>query len=150
MDLEAASRTALASAIRTTRETAGLTQTQLAELAGLDQAKVSRYERGVNEPPLGSLLAIDEACSQPRGTTLRLAQLIDQPADAEAAIVSDPSLEPEHTQALLTFYRLATAARPSKGRAAVDPVTVQRQRRLRDKVIEDSRRRQAPASGGNR
>lgn len=117
MELEAASRDALAKAIRTARENAGLTQQQLADLAGLDQAKVSRYERALNVPPLGSLLAIDEACRQPRGTVLRLAELIDNPDSAEDAITSDPALHPDAAQALLTFYRLAstvTAGKPAK------------------------------------
>ena len=110
MDLDKPALAALADAIRSSRDTAGITQTELGERAGIGQDKVSRYERGVNEPGVAVLLAIDRACGQPPGTVLRLAGLLERPETAEQVIQSDPGLSPEEARALLTFYRLATSS----------------------------------------
>src|SRR5262245_27425572 len=43
------------------REGAGLTQTELADKAGLSQRAVSHWEQGLREPVLSNLVALSEA-----------------------------------------------------------------------------------------
>lgn len=109
--VDPAEQRSLGRAIRRAREDAGLTQVQLGDQANLDQAKLSKYENGHHEPPLSALLRIDEACKQPRGYVLRLAQLIHEPGTGEQAIASDARLQPDHRGALVTLYRLAVDSR---------------------------------------
>lgn len=121
--MQPAEKRSLGRAIRRARKEADLTQEQLADLADIDQAKVSRYENGVNEPPLGAILRIDDACKQPRGYVLRIAALINEPDTGEEAIASDARLEPEHSRALLTLYKLAVTSRRPDEAEAVDTVS---------------------------
>lgn len=46
--------------IRTARESAGLTQAQLAEATGLHQVLISQYETGVRKPPVPHLILLAE------------------------------------------------------------------------------------------
>ena len=48
--------------IREARATAGLTQTKLAVLVGTKQSVISRWERGIEEPRIGTLARILRAC----------------------------------------------------------------------------------------
>jgi transcriptional regulator with XRE-family HTH domain len=121
--VQPAEKRSLGRAIRRAREEASLTQTELADKAGIDQAKVSRYENGINEPPLGAILRIDDACKQPRGYVLRLAALINEPDTGEQAIASDARLEPEHSRALISLYNLAVRSRRPDDAEAVDTVS---------------------------
>ena len=50
------------SIIREARRTAGLTQAELAACAGTSQAEISRYERAMVLPELGTLARLVEAC----------------------------------------------------------------------------------------
>jgi len=77
MELSAGDRRLLAATIRKVRSETGLTQTEVAARSGIDQAKISRYELGRNEPPMASLFAIDEACGHERGHILRAAGLME-------------------------------------------------------------------------
>ncbi|TXL91565.1 helix-turn-helix transcriptional regulator [Streptomyces sp. IB2014 016-6] len=47
--------------IRAAREAAGLTQIQLAEMAGLDHKTIHRIEYGTSDPTLGMLIRIAAA-----------------------------------------------------------------------------------------
>jgi transcriptional regulator with XRE-family HTH domain len=51
----------LGEAIRAARESAGLTQRQLAARLGCESIKVSRWERGANEPRIDTLREIAAA-----------------------------------------------------------------------------------------
>lgn len=55
-----------AEAIRAARRSAGLTQAELARLAGTSQPAVNRYERGKSEPSRATLARILAACSGTR------------------------------------------------------------------------------------
>ena len=50
------------SIIRETRRTTGLTRAEPAERAGTTQAEVSRYERALVLPEIGTLMRIVESC----------------------------------------------------------------------------------------
>ena len=50
--------------VRLARQTAGLSQVQLAERVGTTQTAVSRWENGGDEPRLSTLAAILSACGQ--------------------------------------------------------------------------------------
>lgn len=45
--------------IKRTRQALGLTQTDLAEILGMDRATISRYEVGKLEPTLRTILALE-------------------------------------------------------------------------------------------
>ncbi len=143
MELDAPSRDALAQALRSARRSAGISQKELARLTGdqIDQAKISKYETGVNEPPLGTLLAIDKALGNTRGAILRTAELIDTDVSTDDAIVSDPDIPAEVRDALLTFYRLATSG--GLARARERPA----QSEVLEKVSQSARRRRRSTKG---
>ena len=48
--------------IKTIRQQAGLSQAELGKRVGLDQATISRMERGQREPTVSQLQRIAEAC----------------------------------------------------------------------------------------
>lgn len=48
--------------IRQARNHAGMSQTKLAELVGTTQSAISRWEKGHDEPRLGSLARVLRAC----------------------------------------------------------------------------------------
>jgi transcriptional regulator with XRE-family HTH domain len=123
ISVDSAAQRSLGAAVRRARKEAGLTQDQLGELADLEQAKISKYENGQHEPPLSAILRIDDALQQPRGYVLRLAQLIYEPDTGEQVIASDARLEPEHSRALLSLYKLAVDSRRSDEVEAVDTVS---------------------------
>ena len=51
--------------IRDARQAAELTQTQLAELTGIDQADISKWERGVYHPTIDSMKRLATAMALP-------------------------------------------------------------------------------------
>jgi transcriptional regulator with XRE-family HTH domain len=59
------------------RERAGLTQSSLAEKAGLSQRAVSHWEQGLREPGWSAVLALSDALGVP------LEEFRKQPADTE-------------------------------------------------------------------
>lgn len=56
-----ARRAAFGERLRTARQTAGLTQEELAERAGIDRPAVSEIERGLRDARLSTLLRIESA-----------------------------------------------------------------------------------------
>jgi transcriptional regulator with XRE-family HTH domain len=79
------------------RDSRGLTQTQLAEMVGANQATISKIEKGVGNPTLSMILRIADALKcdaadlfHTSGLRLRVLaalEAIDDPARAEAAAV---------------------------------------------------------------
>lgn len=55
----------MATALRTARTQAGLTQSDLAKLVGLTKAAISRYESGLRRPPLDKAIQIARVFDQP-------------------------------------------------------------------------------------
>jgi transcriptional regulator with XRE-family HTH domain len=95
----------LSEAFRLAYETAGIPQTQIAEAADVDQPTVSKWARGERPPPVWVLPIIDELCGQRTGYVLRLADLVDDGVDTEAAINSDPVLDEDSKSAMVKLYR---------------------------------------------
>ena len=56
---------AFGAALRRARENAGLSQEELAHLAGVDRTFVSRAERGVCQPALATILLLSRALEIP-------------------------------------------------------------------------------------
>lgn len=54
-------RAELGAVLSTARKSASLTQTQLAELSGIQQAEISRIERGLANPTADTLLRLTNA-----------------------------------------------------------------------------------------
>jgi len=61
----------LAGNVRTARRARGLSQEKLAELSDLDPTLISRIERGLGNPALGTLLRIATALGADLSTLLR-------------------------------------------------------------------------------
>lgn len=57
-------RAALGSALATARKAQGLTQSALSELAGIQQAEISRIERGAGNPTAVTLLRLTDVLGQ--------------------------------------------------------------------------------------
>lgn len=85
--------------IQVARKRAGLTQRQLADVAGTSQAAVARYERGVVVPDVRTLARLVEGCgfrlvldmSEPSGRTGRESAVRRPPAIPDD--LDDPSIE---------------------------------------------------------
>lgn len=100
----------VAAGLKKARAAKKWTQQQMADATGLGQSKISQYENGVNLPPLHKLFAVDRACGQPAGYTLRLGSVIEAP-DLVSMIVDDPRLTPEERTAFVSLYRSVTTGR---------------------------------------
>lgn len=81
-----------------------LTQDQLAEEMGTQQAQVSRWERGESEPSFEELAVLEDILDRPRGTVLRAVGLVSDPCTAEDAIRGDARLDAEGLRIALGFY----------------------------------------------
>ncbi|WP_456598816.1 helix-turn-helix domain-containing protein [Blastococcus sp. SYSU DS0616] len=64
-DVRTARRKALGQAIRTRRQSLGLSQEQLADRAGIERKSVSRVETGAYSPSVDSLWSISDALEVP-------------------------------------------------------------------------------------
>lgn len=103
--------TAVARALRSACEAAGVTQKQVAEAAEVDQTTVSAWMKGKNWLPLYALPLIDELCGQPKGYVLRLAGYVDDNLDVEAQIQADFAFaDPEDRDMVVRFYRRMRSA----------------------------------------
>ncbi len=102
---------ALGAFIRTQRRMAELSQRELARLADLSDAYVSKLERGMHHPTVGALRAIGVALNVRAEEMLAYAGWLDgldastHKNDTEAAIRSDSRLTLEKKRALLAVYR---------------------------------------------
>jgi transcriptional regulator with XRE-family HTH domain len=94
--------------VRSARDAAGLSQTQLAERIGTTQPVVSRWERGHDEPRLSTLARIARACD------LRLDVRLSADAVDRAQIRQQLALSPEE--------RLASVVNLSRTLADLRPV----------------------------
>lgn len=91
-------------AIRQARIGAGLSQKALAEMAGVEQAQMSRYERAEYLAALDTITAIDRACKQPLGHVLRLAGLVEDKADVLSLLRTDTNIPPRVRDAIIDIY----------------------------------------------
>ncbi|RAX48537.1 XRE family transcriptional regulator [Arthrobacter sp. AQ5-05] len=61
MDSEASAQLALGQGLAAAREPSGLTQPQLAQRSGVEQADISRIERGMGNPTRDTLIRLADA-----------------------------------------------------------------------------------------
>lgn len=101
---------AVAALIKGARRDAGLSQAALAERIGTTQSAVSRWEGGGDEPRLGSLVSILDACG------LRLSLLVETADDGvdRAQIRQQLAMSPDE--------RLASVVNLSSALASARPV----------------------------
>lgn len=119
---------ALGAFIRTQRRLAELSQRELARLADLSDAYVSKLERGMHQPTVGALRAISVALNVRAEEMLAYAGWLDaldptvHDGDTEAAIRADSRLTPEKKRALLAVYRSLIVESPDADRGPADSV----------------------------
>ena len=77
-DIIALSRLRTGLLIREVRRTAGFTQQQLSERVGTKQSVISRWERGVEEPRIGTLARLLRACGFEADLAFRRLDDVDQ------------------------------------------------------------------------
>ncbi|MEO6652699.1 MAG: helix-turn-helix transcriptional regulator [Ilumatobacteraceae bacterium] len=92
--------------IRSSRERAGLSQTQLAERVGTTQSAVSRWERGHDEPRLTTLARLIRACG--RSASIVVDDGVDR-AQIRAHLALTPT---QRLSAVTNVSRLRAIARP--------------------------------------
>lgn len=115
-------RARLSRALRQAYETAGMTQTGLAEATGIDQQTISKYARGAVTPPLEAVETLEDACGLERGHILRLAGFVTDDIDIRSGIAADTSLDKPGREMVLGAYdyarRSAASIRLLGGRSA--------------------------------
>jgi transcriptional regulator with XRE-family HTH domain len=111
-------------AVIETRRQRGLSQVQLAELAGVSQSTVSVWEQGVAEPPPAVVFALEEVVGVAPGHLSRHLGYVPAPPDGTSledspppggvptAVNADPKLDDRQRRALLLAYREFTRSRP--------------------------------------
>ena len=105
--------------LRTQRQLARLSLRQLAELTRVSNPYLSQIERGLHRPSVAVIRALAEALDVSAEELLaHAAGLGDDPApelSTEAAIRSDPRLDPSQKSALLAVYRSMVGQAPPDG-----------------------------------
>lgn len=130
----------LGGAIREARTAAGLSQKALAAEVGVEQAQMSRYERGEYLVALDTITAIDRACKQPLGYVLRLAGLVEDSADSVSAVRTDPTIPTRVRDALVAIIE------DTRGGEVADPIeTVTAELASASAKAPGRRRRPGPA-----
>lgn len=92
-------------AVRSAR--GAMTQRQLAAALRVDQSKVSRWERGIMEPTLDEIAAIEKATGRPRGWILVACGSVGDVASVEQAVAADAQLKDDWRAHVLDAYRAA-------------------------------------------
>lgn len=83
------------------------TQDEMAEALGVDQATISKWERGVSRPTLEEIRAFEEAAGRARGSVLVATGSVELKEGVELAITADDRLGAEQKDYLLNAYRMA-------------------------------------------
>jgi transcriptional regulator with XRE-family HTH domain len=96
---------AIAEALRTARDDAGLTQQELGDRVGLGQPAIQKWESGRRKiTDLNRLAELEAAMGHSRGYVLRLAGYVEDAQTARQAIEHDPLLTPDHRRIVLNTY----------------------------------------------
>ncbi len=99
--------------VREARSIAGLTQAQLAEAVGTKQSVISRWERGLDEPRIGTLARLLRACGLEADVAFRRLDDVDR-----AQVRGTMRLSPEERLVQVEqLSELVTRARPVPARA---------------------------------
>lgn len=92
-------------------------QAELGRRIGLDQSRISQWERGQEEPSIGQLLDVERALDLEPGFLFIRAGLAGSPPATESAILADPALSRDQVDALLVLYRSFTGGKRPEQRA---------------------------------
>jgi len=97
--------------VREARRLAGLTQAELAERLGTTQSAVSRWERGDDEPRVGTLAAILHACGLEADLAFRARSDADR-AQIREHLALTPSERLDVVENVAAFHAAARRAEP--------------------------------------
>ena len=105
----------VAQAVKEIRQTAGLSQTELALAVGVGQSTISHWETGQYSPGFDEVAALEKACRHPKGAVYRIAGLV---ADSSVAdlLLTDPELTPALRKIAREQYRLQVQLARSQDR----------------------------------
>lgn len=92
------------------------TQVQLAATIGVEQTKLSRWERGQLWPNLDELARLEDVLRLPRGDLLIRCGAVGLPTlPTEQAILADRTLSDTHRSAVLSLYRVLRQQAAAEG-----------------------------------
>lgn len=97
----------LGTALRTVRQSVGVSQGALSDRIGKKQSYISEYETGRKPLPLRLVADIEQALGVSRGTILVAAGFVDHDVTVRDLLVSDPALDAEDRRLLLEMYERA-------------------------------------------
>jgi transcriptional regulator with XRE-family HTH domain len=106
---ELALQRAIGSAVRDTREAAGIRQEELGDLIGVGQDAISRLEQGKRRLSLILLGQIETVLGQPIGFFTRAIGAIEVPTNVREQLAADPQLDQAARMMLTTVYDYAAA-----------------------------------------
>jgi transcriptional regulator with XRE-family HTH domain len=81
-----------------------LSQDALADMSGVPQHQISRFERGKLSPTLEEVAALERALDLEKGALLIAAQAIDRALTFEDAVHQDPILSQDAKEFVLDWY----------------------------------------------
>lgn len=93
-------------------------QDVIAELIGVTQVTVSRWEHGKSSPTLDQMVVIEDHYGRPRGSLLRDAGLIEPVDTLEKVVAADPRLSAQWRIIVLDAYERAVEFSASDSRRA--------------------------------
>lgn len=99
--------------IREARAAAGLKQTELAELVGTKQSVISRWERGVEEPRIGTLARLLRACGFEADIAFRRLDDVDRSQIVQHLNMT-PSQRLRSLENVAAFVATATQKEPNR------------------------------------
>lgn len=95
----------VAHAIKEIRQSAGLSQTDVARELGVSQPTVSGWEREESAPGFDDVAAIERICRHPKGSVFRLAGYAPE-VDIAGLLLSDPKLTIPQRRIAADTYRM--------------------------------------------
>jgi transcriptional regulator with XRE-family HTH domain len=109
-DRQTLSRLDAAALVRESRQIAGLTQGELAERLGTTQSAVSNWERGRDEPRVGTLGRILQACGFEADLTFRRHDDVDR-TQVRRHVDYTPAERLDAFESMIDAYEFARSAR---------------------------------------
>lgn len=91
-------------ALKQVREAANLTKVTLGARIGKPASYFTEWEKGRKGAQLDDIIRIEEALNLTRGSILRLAGFIDEPATVRDAIAGDPTIPESDRVVILEIY----------------------------------------------
>jgi transcriptional regulator with XRE-family HTH domain len=108
-------------AVKRLRVAAGTTQVRLANLVGVEQPTISRWERGIDAPGFDDVQSIEKALKIQPGSIYVAAGLV-RAEPVEAAILADSKIDATWIPVVLDAYRSAVRRSAEQRHHASDKV----------------------------